>query len=254
MLNTRKVGRLGMMAVGLGFGAAVAAATSSADPSDWTSSLGGIDDPVAALAAPSADNFAISIDGFTLVQEGSAHATSTFGGLAIADGANASASASGFFDTSVAGGAGADAVTTGNFDSANAFGVDAGATAGGSPTSYLDVATAAGTDSDAAAEYGAFDSASIYGQNNNATADFGNGDSASVTGSGDTAIAGGSTFGLLGNNDIATLVDGTNSTAEAGSNATDPGSFDYAGIFFQDAANLYAQGANFLFETLPHLF
>jgi hypothetical protein len=99
MVNARGIARVGMLAVGLGIGAALAASPgiASADSSDWLSS---IDSLVSGLAAPAADtsgaNMAISVDGVTLLQEGSAHAYSgTTGDIAIADGADSSAYAYG---------------------------------------------------------------------------------------------------------------------------------------------------------------
>ena len=99
MASTRGLARLGILAVGLGVGAAVAhSPVASADPSsDWLSSidslLGG-----SALPAPSSGlDLAISFDGMSLVHDGSATANTTSGeyGLAIAEGANSYASATG---------------------------------------------------------------------------------------------------------------------------------------------------------------
>ncbi len=66
------------------------------------------------------------------------------------------------------------------------------------------------------------------------------------------AQAGGTATDLLGSNDIAAIL-GYGSDASAGANLTDPGSFDFAGIF-GDSSTLAATGANFLFETVPSLF
>jgi hypothetical protein len=87
-----------MLAVGLGVGAAwahmpVASADTSTDSLSW---LSGLDLP-SALAAPSTTNLAISFDGYTLLQEGNATATTVSGqfGFAIADGNGATAVAEG---------------------------------------------------------------------------------------------------------------------------------------------------------------
>jgi hypothetical protein len=120
MVNVRGVGRLGMLAVGLGIGVAVAhSPVASADSStDWLSSidslLGGA---VPALSTTTSDlNLAISFDGYSLVSDGSASATTVSGeyGLAIAYGDGAYA----YADNG-----------TGNF--ALADGTNAGAYAGG---------------------------------------------------------------------------------------------------------------------------
>ncbi len=115
MVNARRVGRLGMLAVGLGVGAAVAstpgiASADTVDPFGFDFS-----------------NIAISYNGMSLIHEGSAVATTTAGtgDLAIADGA------------------GAQAITVdgiGNFSLAD--GTNALAAAGGSPTAEGDLNTA----------------------------------------------------------------------------------------------------------------
>lgn len=101
MVRTRGIAKLGMLAVGLGIGAAIASVpgTAAADSSsDWLSS---IDSLLTGAALPAATdtgslNLAISIDGMTLFQEGSAEAYSgTTGDIAIASGAGTSAYAFG---------------------------------------------------------------------------------------------------------------------------------------------------------------
>jgi hypothetical protein len=98
-VNTRKIGRLGMLAVGLGLGAAMAhSPVASADASnDWLSSvdsfLGGLS-PAAATPV----NIDISFDGMTIYDGGgTATATTVAGqyGLAIAEGDHANAVAEG---------------------------------------------------------------------------------------------------------------------------------------------------------------
>ncbi len=101
MKSTRALARLGMLAVGLGIGGAVAATPgiASADSSvDW---LSAVDSFLTAGALPAADttpelNLAISFDGMSLFQDGSAHAYSGANGdIAIANGAGAIAYAFG---------------------------------------------------------------------------------------------------------------------------------------------------------------
>jgi hypothetical protein len=99
---TRGIAKLGMLAVGLGIGAAIASVpgTAAADSStDWLSS---IDSLLSGAAVPAADttsaplNLAISMDGVTVFQTGSAEAYSgTTGDIAIANGADTSAYAFG---------------------------------------------------------------------------------------------------------------------------------------------------------------
>src|SRR5882757_4935493 len=91
MRSTRALTRLGLLAVGLGVGAAYASmpAIASADTSsDWLSAV----DSFLSGAAPAADttpalNLAVSYDGVSLFQDGSATASSgTDGDFAIAYG------------------------------------------------------------------------------------------------------------------------------------------------------------------------
>ena len=169
-MKVRGIARLGLLAVGLGIGAAVASmpGTASADSStDWLSTL----DNLLGLSTPIAgpDNLAISYDGITLLQEGTAHATSGVGDFAIADGAGSTASA------------------TGTNDYAAVFGTDSSAVAGG-PGGNADIALVDGDGSNAFAggitdNPGTFDYSVIFG-------------------SGDSASAGGDALGG-GNYDVA---------------------------------------------------
>ena len=96
MVNTQAIARLGTLAAGLGIGLVVASTpvVAVADSSaDWLSDLfGGV-----ALPAPAVPdlNLAISIDGYSLVSEGTASADSGSGDIAIAYGDGAYASAEG---------------------------------------------------------------------------------------------------------------------------------------------------------------
>jgi hypothetical protein len=136
MVGTRGIARLGMLAVGLGVGAAMAhSPVASADVSaDWLSSidtlLGG-----GALPAPSSGlDLAISFDGYSLFQAGNAFAY-TFTGdysLAIADGDGSVANAGGTLGSAFADGTNAAAYATGGTgDYALADGTNALADAGG---------------------------------------------------------------------------------------------------------------------------
>jgi hypothetical protein len=99
-MNARCTAGLGVLAVGLGVGAAVAAmpavasADSSTDPFAW---LAGLDlgDPTVPATSTSGLHLAISIDGYSPVSDGSASAESSTGDIAIAYGSGAEASAVG---------------------------------------------------------------------------------------------------------------------------------------------------------------
>jgi len=141
MLNTRGLTRLGMLAVGLGIGAAVAhSPVASADSStDWLSSIDTLLAGVLPAQSTSALDFQISINGTDLlpVADNSATATSGTGDIAIAFGDGASATADGGTgDYALADGtyalanAGSLTGTDDNYDSAIDIGTNA------DPTSY----------------------------------------------------------------------------------------------------------------------
>jgi len=211
----------GLLAVGLGIGAALSATpgVASADPStDWLSSIDGLLGG-AVPAAPSSLDIAISFDGFSLFQEGSATAATKTGefALAIASGAGSDANATGgIFDSAIAlDGGGALANKGAEFDSAFADGPNSTADAGMNGTG--DFAFADGAHSTAEAGTGNLDSATVVGGLGSTEAENGNGDLASVVNTGsteDVAIAGGTSPSLLGSNDIASVL-GTDSTASA---------------------------------------
>lgn len=230
MATSARIGRLSVLTIGLGIGAAMATAPGIASADVFPPPF----DP---------NNFAISIDGITLFQVGTAHATSGLGDFAIADGAGSDASAfGGIFDFASADGAGSFAIAgqgdpgeTGSFDSASAVGTDSRAEAG--LTGSFDSASSTGNDSFALAGF------------------FGSGDSASAVGNDTLAEAGLGTASAPANFDFAS--DLTNFTtvpnvatvlAEGGSNdvafVVDPfgaigseafagfgGNFDLAGAF-----------------------
>lgn len=174
---------MGLFAVGLGIGAAVAAlpGTASADSSDdWLSAF---DSLLGSAALPAADtsglNVAISIDGVTLMQSGTAFAYSgSDGDIAIATGAD---------------------------DTAYAFGTDNYADVLGTN----DTGIAGGTTA-ASAVGSTGDNAFVDGDNDSAFAGGLNGvdDGAEIFGSNDAAEAGSNTTGL-GSWDVA-YVEGNN--------------------------------------------
>jgi trimeric autotransporter adhesin len=246
-----------MMAVGLGFGAALAASTAGiawADPANSTL-VDAVDQLASAAAAapgPSTDNFAMSFDGISLTQEGNAIALSTPGqfGLAIAEGDGSQAISTGFLDSAIAGGTGTTASATGSFDAASALGDGSEATAGTSAKDVGDTASAYGIGTTATSAVGSYDSASVNGATGDtAEAGGGNNDSASIiaTLGHETATATG------GNFDIAQILYGADSsTAYAG----EGGSYDWAadlGYLSQEALHASAVGANYLVDIEPVL-
>jgi hypothetical protein len=285
MVNVRGVARLGVLAVGLGIGAAVAhMPVAAADSStDWLSSFDGLLGGALPAPATSGLDLDISVDGYQLLDLGSgATATSGMGDFAIAYGAGSNATAEGGYGDYASASGGATAIagdnvaaaTGNNFDSATATGFDSEAFAGNGGSfpdtigSSFDSASAnsgsaTGTvGADALAGFnGSGDSASALGQNAiseagaSDTATPANYDSASVVGNvttptKDFAIAG-SESGTGGSSDTAFVFDpvGTvSSTAVAG----DGFNSDLAGVF-GDGLNASAITANNLIDILPSL-
>jgi hypothetical protein len=259
MSNIVAIGRIGLLGLGLSVGAALASipGIAVAEPSPDPNIVNTIDVP-ALFAAPAADpslNIAISVDGFPLLQDGTASATSGTGDFAIAVGDGATATATGGVgDFASADGAGTTAFAgDGNFDIATAnsvFSPTGGiATAG---DGNFDVAQEGGLNGVATANNGSFDSAyTLTGNGGTAAAEFGNGDSATNIGDG-LATAGGSSDSLLGNVDIADNF-GSLMTAMAGSSDTASGSYDLAAILAGGTGDATATGMNFLVCILPGL-
>jgi hypothetical protein len=288
MVNVHGMARLGVLAVGLGIGAAVAhMPVASADSStDWLSSVDGL--LGGALPAPAASglDLDISVDGYQLLDLGSgATATAGTGDFAIAFGAGSTATAvGGYGDYASASGGGTaiagdptSSATGNNFDSATANGFDSTAWSGnggslGFPDtigSSFDSASAnsgSATGTEGANAYAGFngsgDSASALGQGAASYAGFSsnaagpaNYDSASVVGNlttptQDLAIAGSST-GTAGSSDTAFIFDpvGTvGSSAIAGEGFNS----DLAGVF-GDALHASATTASNLVDILPSL-
>jgi hypothetical protein len=234
MVNVRGFGRLGTLAVGLGIGAAVShSPVACADSStDWLSS---IDSVVSggALPAPALSglNLSISFDGYSLINEGSASASSQSGdfGLAIAYGADSNAvAAGGTGDFALADGAGAgafsgaDGGTGNNFDSAIDIGsgasdsdyVEAGS---GSYDSAIRIGDNTGTGDEVFAIEGDHDTAIDVGNNSGGVdgvyADYGNDNTAIADGNYAGNLDG--TFAGNGNDNFADVV-GNQSQADAG--------------------------------------
>jgi hypothetical protein len=228
-VNVRGLGRLGMLAVGLGIGAAVVhSPVAWADSStDW---LASIDNVASGAALPAADpstlNLDISFDGYTLYQSGSAEAVTQSGeyGLAIASGADSEAFADGGTgDYALADGSGAyaEAGATGgsgdNFDSAIDIGNNTGKGDGaeafdGSNDRAIDIGNNSGSHDLAFAGEGNNDSAADVGNNSGSEdgpyAYVGNYDSATQFGN-NTGYADGPE-GAYGNYNSATQI-GNNS-------------------------------------------
>lgn len=287
-MNARGIARLGMLAVGLGLGAAVASTpgVASADSStDWLSSFDSLLGAAAVPVVPSALDYQISIDGYDLFPTAgnTATATSGMGDVAIAFGSGSDAVAEGGFgDFASADGPGGLAIagdevagaTGNNFDFASATGNGSNAAAGNpvgqfpdATGSSFDFASTDGANSAALAGFnGSGDSASAIGQNVESlagvsanAADPANFDSTSILGNLSTpttvvsdAIAGGGSSGLGGSGDSAFVLDpfGTvGSEAVAGLGSN----FDLAGAL-ADNLSATATGSNFLVDILPSLF
>ncbi len=258
MMDARGIARLGVLAVGLGVGAAVASAPgiASADSStDWWSDLLG------AAAVPIFStpvlNLAISVDGYSLLQDGNASATSGTGDFAIASGYGAEASAVG-----------------GLGDVAEASGTDAAAAAGGASGDTFDIAVDIGDNAHGSPDapsvpadhvlgayagdgVGSSDTAIALGNSDFDVAGVGSNDSASVIANDSFVNAGGdlTNASLTGNHDIATVFDilpgsfaDYGSAAEAGASDTAPGNSDLAAAIFSPSDTAAVQGVNDMYS------
>jgi hypothetical protein len=227
VVNVRRVGRLGMLAVGLGVGAALipSPGLASADSSsDWLASIDGLLAGSALPAASSGLNLAISYDGYSLFQDGNAIASTTVGqgGLAIAEGSGAYASATGGTgDYALADGANALAIAGGepgdtgaNYDTAIDIGDNDLPSSGARDGAY-----AGNSDLGGGSGTGANDTAIDIGNNTNGASGGGN-EGAFAGGGGLGGVAGG------GNNDTAIDV-GNNSGLDDGADAVG-GNSNYA--------------------------
>jgi hypothetical protein len=232
MVSVRGLGRLGMLAVGLGIGAAVAhSPVASADSStDWLSSIDSLVSGGALPADPSELNLSISFDGYQLVNDGSAFAGTVSGeyGLAIAYGANSEAIAEGgtgnfaLADGTQAGAYAGESGSGNNFDSAidignNTSDSDFAEAEDGSYNSAIQIGNNTGSEDGPFAGDGDHDSAMQIGSNTGAAdstvADHGNYDIAVNDGNFDGNFYG--SFAGFGNDNFADAV-GNQSDAAAG--------------------------------------
>jgi hypothetical protein len=250
MKHAAHIGRLGMLAVGLGIGVAVATpAVASADSSTAPFSL--IDQLLGGVSVPAANtqglDMQISIDGTDLLPttDNTATAVSGPGDIAIAIGNDSAANAGGLgtgglFDFALAHGTDSGASAgVGNFDFASANGDDSRAISGGG---NFDTALANGTDSDTLAG----------GIINNGTLFPGSDDLGFAWGPHTFASSGIAFTGTdAGNSDIAAVLDpfGTvGSTAYAGD-----GNFDLGAVLFADGLTANAFPGDDLISILPML-
>lgn len=234
MKSTRALAGLGMMAVGLGIGGAVVSmpGIAAADSSfDW---LSAVDSFMSGGALSAADttpalNLAMSFDGMSLFQAGTAHAYSGANGdIAIANGAGANAyaygtdnyaSVDGVGSTAVAGGSNAALAGSSADNTAFVFGDNsygwAGTTSAANPGSFNyavifgdgDKAFAGGN----AAGAGSYDGAYVEGNNlGTATAQGGNylADILKFYGDGPTSTSAAAATDLLGSDPSGALADG----------------------------------------------
>ncbi len=289
MSNAIRVGRLGMLAVGLGVWAALAAPAGTAsadsfpapfDPNAFANSVDGLGIGAAAVPAPaSATDIDISINGMDVFNGGgTATATSGTGDMAIAIGPNSNAVAEGGFGDYASafstGSIGAFATagteiptdTGNNFDFASAVGnnsvADSGGFAGTTGQSF-DFSSAVGNVSVAEAFGGSNDYASAVGDDTQSLAgasihgappadfDWANvwGNLFAPTSNTIEAIAGGGAQGLGGSNDLAFVLDPFG-TLGSEALAGGGGNFDLAGAF---GDNLTAMStlADFLLHIAP---
>jgi hypothetical protein len=285
MNHAKAIGRLSILAVGLGIGAAAAATspTAAAAPTMPVDPVGVLPDlPVPAADIPGLD-LSISFDGMSLFQSGNADAETGLGtfSFAIASG-----------DDSVAS-AGTGEPGTRLFDSAFATGAESDAASGGG---ILNAAVATGAGTMANAEDGNVNLASAIGPGSSTDAQDGNFLAAIASGQGSDAVAGGTsanpssfdystaigpnttaTSGVFGDfsgqtgGDFATVIDtsGTvGSTASAGNGVADfasvfgdssladaglNGSFNVGAAIGDGLSSTGATGGNFLLEILPFL-
>jgi hypothetical protein len=125
--HAKRASHVGGLALGLGVGAAVIA-------TPWIASA----DPFTPFDP---NNIAISIDGMTIFQQGTAHASSGIGDIAFADGANSDAlAAAGNNDFAFADGANSVAdAGGGNYDVASVIGLNSSADAAGGNNDFASV-------------------------------------------------------------------------------------------------------------------
>jgi hypothetical protein len=221
MVSARGLARLSILAVGLGIGAALAAMPGSASADSTTDLLTSIDGLLGGAAVPAADpfsglNLAISMDGATLFQVGTAAAYSgADGDIAIANGPGAAAYAYGTNDYAAVDGTNSTA-WSGGFNPAGAVGSK-------DDTAFIfgdnDTAFAGGSDG----HPGTFDYAVIFGNGNEAVS----GGNAVGAGSYDGVYIEGNDLGLghaQGGNYLADILkfygDGSTTTSAAAADSS----------------------------------
>jgi hypothetical protein len=236
IVNARKIARLGVLAVGLGIGMAVAAMPGSAladTSSDWLSSIDSLLVGAVPGASTSGVNEAISIGGVTILQEGTAYAYSGGAGtIAFAEGAG---------DTAYAYGTGNYATAMGTNDTAIAGGTNAASASGSTgDTAFIDgnndYAFAGGTN-------GVDDGAEIFGDNNSAEA----GSSAAGNGSYDVAYVEGSNLGNANATGASYLVDVLKAYGDKSADAAVTNSSSLSELFSSSDA---AGGGNLLTDLV----
>ncbi|MGA9491167.1 MAG: hypothetical protein WBV80_13095 [Mycobacterium sp.] len=202
---------------------------------------------------------AISVDGYSLLQAGTASATSGTGDFAIAFGYGAEASAvGGVGDVAMASGADAAAFAGGatgdTFDTAVDIGNNAKIDPDAPilPPGYVDGAYAGDG-------VGSSDTAVAIGYRDFDVAGLGSHDSVSILANSSFADAGGdiTNASLTGDHDIASVVDllpGSYSEypsyAEAGASDTAPGNSDFAAAIFSPGEGANVEGVNDMYSIL----
>ena len=228
MNHAKAIGRLSILAVGLGI-AIGTAATAAAAPTMPVDPVPVVPDlPLPAADIPGLD-LSISFDGFSLFQSGAADAETGTGDFAIAFGHDSFAQAG----TGYAG--------AGTSDTAMAFGTDSEAFSG---NGNLDTSIASGVAS--FAEAGGGDTSSLAG----------NGDFALYWGPGQSldtgAFAGWLGGDTTGSNDVAEVFD-PSGTAGSLAVAGDGGNFDLGAVFGDALSSTTATGGDFLVDIQPPL-
>jgi hypothetical protein len=276
MRQARRIGRLGILAAGVGIGAALAATagTASADPStDPFSWIGGLDLGDLSVPAQAATlDVQISIDGMDLFPTAgnTATATSGVGDIAIAIGNGADATASGgIVDSAFAVGNDAGAYAGGgsgsNFDTAIDIGNNTGANDAtiasfGNDDTAIDIGNNTGDVEGPGANFGnddtAIDIGNFTGYGEGSFAGYGNDNLAASVGNGSDANAGGYNESLLSNDNIAYVLDPTGtdgSYADAGANGSTAGGYDLAAVLGGDEQGAFATGAQNLYDIMTAL-
>jgi hypothetical protein len=242
MMGTRALARLAILAMGIGIGGAVASmpGIAAADSSsDWLSAVDGFLSGGALSAADSTPelNLAISFDGMTLFQEGTAYAYSgTNGDIAVANGAGATAYAYGADNYASVDGTDSTAIAGGTSSGVAGSSADNTAFVFGDNSYGL-----AGTTD--AANPGNFNYAVIFGDGDKALA----GGDATGAGSYDGAYVEGNNLGtadVQGSSYLADILkfygDGSTSTAAA-AESTNP----VADLVGSDPSGALAAGSSF---------